>query len=90
VRSLIASAIDLIVFTERLRTGQRRIIKIAEVTGLKDAVVTLRDIFEFRQLNVENGQVEGDFPATGNIPNCMHRMQDLGVELPLSIFTPKK
>jgi len=90
VRGLIASAIDVIVYTERLRTGQRRIMKISEVTGLKEAVVSLRDLFEFRQLNVENGLIEGDFPATGNIPNFMHRMQDLGVDLPLSIFTPKK
>jgi pilus assembly protein CpaF len=89
VRSLIASAVDVIVFAERLRTGQRRIMKITEVIGLKDSVVTLRDIFEFRHLNMANGQVEGDFPATGNIPNFMHRMQDMGIELPLSIFTPK-
>lgn len=90
VRSLIASAVDVIVFAERLRSGQRRIMKIAEVTGLNDSVVTLRDIFEFRQLNAANGKIEGDFPATGNIPNFMHRMQDMGIELPLSIFTPKK
>jgi pilus assembly protein CpaF len=90
VRGLIASAIDLIVYTERLRTGQRRVVKITEVIGLKDSVVTLRDIFEFRHLGMTNGQVEGDFPATGNIPNFMHRMQDMGIELPLSIFTPTK
>jgi pilus assembly protein CpaF len=89
VRSLIASAVDVIVFAERLRSGQRRIVKITEVTGLSDSVVTLRDLFEFRQTGVSNGQIEGDFPATGNIPGFMHRMQDLGVELPLSIFTPK-
>ena len=90
VRSLIASAVDLIVYTERLRHGQRRVTKITEVTGLNDSVVTLRDIFEFRQLGVRNGQVEGDFPATGNIPNFTQRIQIMGIELPLSIFTPKK
>ena len=89
VRSLIASAVDVIVFMERLRSGQRRIMKITEVTGLNDSVVTLRDIFEFRQLDVKNGQIEGDFPATGNIPKFLHRMQEMGIELPLSIFTPK-
>ena len=90
VRSLIASAVDLIVYTERLRSGQRRITKITEVTGLKDSVVSLRDIFGFRQLGVQNGNIEGDFPATGNIPNFMQRMQDMGIELQLSIFTPIK
>ena len=89
VRSLIASAVDVIVFAERLRTGQRRVMKITEVTGLKDSVVTLRDIFEFRQLGVANGQIEGDFSATGNIPNFIKRMQDMGIDLALSIFTPK-
>ena len=89
VRSLIASAVDLIVYTERIRHGQRRITKITEVTGLNDSVVTLRDIFEFRQLGVKNGHIEGDFPATGNIPGFIKRMQDMGIDLPLSIFTPK-
>ncbi|HZM22501.1 MAG TPA: ATPase, T2SS/T4P/T4SS family [Anaerolineales bacterium] len=89
VRSLIASAVDVIVFADRLRTGQRRIMKISEVTGLSDSVVTLRDIFEFRQLDVKDGHIEGDFPAMGNIPKFMHRMQDMGIGLPISIFTPK-
>jgi pilus assembly protein CpaF len=89
VRSLIASAVDLIVYTERLRTGQRKITKISEVTGLNDSVVALRDIFEFEQLGYQNGQIEGDFFATGNIPKFMDRMQEMGIELPLSIFTPK-
>ena len=90
LRTLIASALDVIVFAERLRTGQRRVMKITEVTGLNDSVVTLRDIFEFRQLRVTDGQIEGDFSATGNIPNAIKRMQGMGIELPLSIFTPKK
>ncbi len=89
VRSLIASAIDLIVYIERLRTGQRRIMKITEVTGLTDSVVALRDIFEFEQLGYQNGEIEGDFFATGNIPKFMDRIQELGIDLPLSIFTPK-
>ncbi len=89
VRSLIASAVDVIVFAERLRSGERRIMKITEVTGLTDSVVTMRDIFEFRQLDVKNGQILGDFPATGNIPRFMDRMRDMNIDLPLSIFTPK-
>ena len=57
---------------------------------MNDSVVALRDIFEFRQLGVKNGQIEGDFPPTGNIPKFMQRLQDMGIDLPLSIFTPKK
>ena len=90
VRNLIASAVDVIVFAERLRTGQRRVMKVTEVTGVNDSVVTLRDIFEFRQLGVTNGQIEGDFSATGNIPNFIKRMQEMDIDMPLSVFTPKK
>jgi pilus assembly protein CpaF len=89
VRSLIASAIDLIVYAERLRSGQRKITKITEVTGLHDSVVTLRDLFEFRQTDVKDGKIVGDFPATGNIPGFMPRLKAAGFDLPLSIFTPK-
>lgn len=88
VRNLIASAVDVIVFTERLRTGQRRVMKISEVTGVSETVVTLRDLFEFRQLGVTDGRVQGEFSATGNIPSFLHRVQEMGIELPLSIFTP--
>ena len=63
--------------------------KITEVTGLNDAVVGLRDIFEFRQLDIKDGQITGDFPATGNIPGFMPKLQAAGFDLPLSIFTPK-
>lgn len=89
VRNLIASTVDVIVFIERLRTGQRKIMKISEVTGLNDSVVTLRDIFEFRQTSLQNGRIEGDFSANGNIPNFLPRIQAMEIDLPLSIFTPK-
>ncbi len=88
VRGQIASAFDLVVQTNRLKDGRRRLVKISEVTGVSEGVVTTRDIFEFRQTGLVENRIAGYFSATGNIPGAIKDLQDVGVDLPLSIFTP--
>ena len=47
IRSQIASAVDIIVQIARLRDGSRKIINIAEVTGMEGDIITLQDLFYF-------------------------------------------
>ncbi|NLA59466.1 MAG: CpaF family protein, partial [Firmicutes bacterium] len=57
IREQIASAIDLIVQTSRLRDGSRKIVQVTEVQGMEGDVITLQDIFVFEQQGVdENGK----------------------------------
>jgi pilus assembly protein CpaF len=89
VRQQIASALDLIVYQERLRDGSRKILKVTEVVGMQGDVIELQDIFEFHRTGVEDGKITGYFSAIGHVPKFLSRIQATGVELPTSIFTPR-
>ena len=89
VRQQMASALDLIVYQERLRDGSRKILKVAEVVGMQGDVIELQDIFEFRRTGMEGGKITGQFDATGRIPRFMNRIQAMGIDLPPDIFTPR-
>jgi pilus assembly protein CpaF len=88
IRQTIASAIDIIIYQERLQDGSRKILKLAEVAGLQGDAVVLNDIFEFRQTGFKEGKIKGRLTATGQIPRSLERIRAAGVELPLDMFTP--
>jgi pilus assembly protein CpaF len=85
---MISSALNLIILQTRLRDGSRKVVKIAEVTGMQGDTIKLQDIFEFRQRGIENGKIMGYLTGTGQIPQCLSRIQAANIDLPLSIFTP--
>ena len=89
VRQMMASAIDLITYQERLRDGSRKILKVTEVAGMEEDVIVLQDIFEFRQTGAKDGKITGHFTATGHIPGFLDRIKAAGVDLPMSLFTPR-
>jgi len=89
VRQMMTWALDLIVQTQRLRDGTRKVVKITEVEDMQGDVISLGDIFEFQQTGFEGGQISGRFTATGRIPKLLSRLQAAGIELPLNLFTPR-
>jgi pilus assembly protein CpaF len=89
VRQQIASALDVITYQERLRDGARKILKVTEVVGMQGDVVMLQDIFEFRQTGTEEDRITGYFTATGYIPRFLDRIRTAGVDVPMSLFTPR-
>ena len=65
IREQISSAINIVVQTARLVDGQRKITKVSEVTGMERDVITLQDIFEFKQTGIDGqGNVIGFHQAT--------------------------
>jgi pilus assembly protein CpaF len=86
IREQIASAIDLVVHQERLRDGTRKIVNIAEVSGMEGDVITMTDIFAFEQSGYENGKVIGRLRPTGLRPKFMEKIDASGIHLPASIF----
>ena len=88
LREQIASAVNLVMYQERLPDGGRRIVKIAEVTGLQDGVVMTKDLFEFRRTGVQDGRIQGMFTATGAIPSFLSTLRQYGIDMPVSWFTP--
>lgn len=87
IRRQIASAIDVVVQVTRLSDGTRKIVSIAEITGMEGDVVTMQDIFVFRKRGIrENGEVVGSFVPTGIRPKFSERLLVAGIQLPMSMF----
>jgi len=87
IREQIASAIDLIVQQARLKDGSRRITHITEITGMEGDVITMQDIFVFRQHGRdEKGRIIGSIVPTGIKPKFIDKLADAGVTLPPDLF----
>ena len=87
IREQIASAIDIIVHQSRFSDGSRRITHITEVAGMEGDVITLQDIFTFKQEGFdEAGKVAGRFIASGFVPRFYEELQRRGVSVDMGIF----
>jgi pilus assembly protein CpaF len=87
IRRQIASAIDVVVQVTRMSDGTRKIVSIAEITGMEGDVVTMQDIFVFRKRGIrETGEVLGDFVPTGIRPKFSERLLVSGIQLPMAMF----
>jgi pilus assembly protein CpaF len=86
IREQIASAIDILMHTERLRDGTRKTVDITEVAGMEGDVVTLTNIFEFEQTGIDAGRVIGRLRPTGLRPKFMDKIEAAGIHLPPAIF----
>jgi pilus assembly protein CpaF len=86
IREQIASAVDLIVHTARLKDGSRKIVNITEVYGIDEDEILTQDIFTFEQTGVSAGKVEGTLKPTGIRPTFMSRFRSSGIELPPGEF----
>ena len=88
IREQIASAVDVVIQTSRLRDGTRRITHLTEVVGMEGDVVTMQDIFRFDySAGLDpSGRFLGTCRPTGLRPKFAERLQDLGIELPADLF----
>ncbi|MEN8169058.1 MAG: CpaF family protein [Pseudomonadota bacterium] len=91
VRQQIASALNLVVSTERLADGRRIVSSIQEITGMEETVINMQEIFYFRRDTVDTqGQIVGAFGATGIRPSMIKRFRERGVALDETIFDPER
>ena len=87
IRRQIASAIHLIVQVARLPGGVRKLIKISEITGMEGDIISMHDIFVFKQTGVdEDRMAQGYFSSTGIRPQCLERLEISGAALPVAMF----
>lgn len=90
-RQQIASAITVVIQGLRLIDGKRKITSIQEITGMEGEVITMQEIFTFRQTGINSeGEVQGYFQATGVRPKFADRLRSFGVVLPDAMFDPAK
>jgi len=90
MRQQIASAVGVVVQVSRLTDGKRKVLSITEVTGMEGDVITMQEIFTFRQTGVaDDGTVLGQATATGVRPHFAERLRTFGVNLAPHIFEPR-
>jgi len=80
VRAQMASAIDLIVQTARMRDGVRRVTELVEVVGVEGDIISLETLFSF-QFQGENpdGSLRGIFVSNEMRPRFLPRLEYFGL-----------
>jgi len=91
MRRFIASAIDLIIQIARFPDGTRKIISLQEITGMEGNVITMQEIFSFRQTGMdEEGKIKGHFRFHGVRPRFIDKFTVAGISVPRDIFDPEQ
>jgi pilus assembly protein CpaF len=86
-RQQISSAITAVVQIARLSDGRRKVTSLQEITGMEGDIITMQEIFAFRQTGVgADGTVLGHFMASGVRPKFMDRLRAFGVSVPDTLF----
>ena len=89
MRAQIGSAIHIVIQVARLSDGRRKLVSLSELTGMEGEVVTMQEIFRFRQTGMSaDGQVQGRFEATGIRPRFLDHAMSHGVNLSSELFRP--
>ena len=88
IREQIAGAVDLIVQIVRLSDGSRKIISITEVVGMQGDVISLAEIFKYKETGYDkNRKILGQFQSTGTVPSFVQEIKDKGGHIPMEIFS---
>ena len=62
---------------------------LSELTGMEGDVITMQEIFRFKQTGVSaDGDVQGRFEATGIRPRFLDLVAAHGVTMPNELFRP--
>jgi pilus assembly protein CpaF len=87
IRRQIASAVQIVVQAVRLTGGARKIVKVSEITGMEGDVLTMHDLFVFKQTGLDaNKRAKGIYRATGIRPHCLERLEEVGYDIPTELF----
>ncbi len=91
IRDQMSSTIHLIIQIARMTGGRRKLVSIAELTGLEGEVILMQDIFHYVQTGIDaEGHAKGHFEACGIRPRVLQRMEEEGVRLPAEIFQRRR
>ncbi len=89
MRQQVSSAINAVVQLSRLNDGRRKMVSLMEITGMEGSVITMQEIFHFRQTGIDaEGRVMGHFRATGVRPKFMDRLKAYGQTVTDATFEP--
>ena len=87
IRQQFTSAVHVLIQTNRLQGGVRRVMYITEICGMEQETVVMQDIFKYVQDGIDQtGRARGHFESTGVRPSFMVRLEEAGVSLPKGLF----
>ncbi len=86
IKQQISSAINIIVQTSRLQDGSRKVTRVSEITGMEESVITMQDIFVWKQTGMSDSAVIGTHVSTGVRPEFMKKIERIGIEINSRIF----
>jgi pilus assembly protein CpaF len=90
MRQYIANSINLIIQIARHSDGARKIIKVAEITGMEGDTVLTQDLFDYVRTGVDPaGKVLGHFRTTGTRPFYTERFEAAGFTVPPSMLVKR-
>jgi len=91
IRQQTASALHLLVHLGRLTGGRRKVLSIAEITGMEGDTICLQDLFRFAQTGINTqGHAKGYFEVCGVRPQMFEHLQSEGANLPGDLFRRQK
>jgi pilus assembly protein CpaF len=91
IRGQIAAAVGMIVQVMRLSDGKRKVMSVSEITGMEGQVVQMQEIFAFHRTHTDaEGNVCGEFRATGLRPKCLDEMTRRGIIYDTANFDPQR
>ena len=87
IRDQIANAVHLVIQQTRFADGSRKVTAISEISGMEMDVLSMQDIFEFRQEGFDDqGAVVGRFVPTGFVPRFYDDLQRRGIPVDMDVF----
>lgn len=90
IKETIAAAVNIIIQQSRLSDGTRKITHISEITGMQGDVISLQDIFIFKQEGLDKKRkIIGRFVPTGFIPKFVEEMEQKGMKISRGLFAAK-
>jgi Flp pilus assembly CpaF family ATPase len=90
IRETISSAVNLVIQQSRLSDGSRKVTYISEVIGIQGDIITLQDIFIYKQEGLDKKRkIIGRFVPTGFIPKFVEEMESKGMKISRGLFAVK-
>ena len=87
MRQQISSAIDVIIHTNRLTDGTRKVTSVSEIAGMEGDTIMFQEIFTFQRDGVDaEGMVNGRFVATGIRPRFGDRLKSSSYDIDPKVF----
>jgi len=89
LRRFISSAINIIIQVSRMADGKRKLVSLQEITGMEGNVITMQEIFSFRQTMIDpEGNVKGRFQFHGIRPHFTEKFKVAGIPISQDLFDP--